>query len=391
MGWVAEYVSAMNHTLALLVVVAALSAGDHALPDPLRFADGGVVAMADWPRRRAELLEVFTREVYGRAPLGRPADLAFTVVDTKAGVMEGAAVRKRIRISYSGPGGKGGIDLLLFVPTKRTGPVPCALLISNRPASENLDPEREAKTGFWPAEGIIAHGWAAAAFQVADVDPDKDDGFKDGVHGIFDAPPRAPDAWGTIAAWAWGASRCVDYLVSDADLDPKRIAVVGHSRGGKTALWCGAQDERVALTVSNDSGCGGAAISRGKQGESIARINKAFPHWFCSNYKNWNGREAEAPFDQHELVALIAPRLAYIASASEDTWADPAAEFGAGVAASPVWALLGARGLVADGMPGPEQPRHDGRIGYHLRTGKHDLTAYDWERFLDFADRHLGQ
>jgi hypothetical protein len=381
----------MNRTAILVLVAAALSAGEGSLPDPLRFADGSAVAAADWPRRRAELLEVFTREVYGRAPVGRPADLAFTVVDTKPGMMDGAAVRKRVRISYSGPGGKGGIDLLLFVPAKHHGPVPCALLISNRPADENLDPERQTRKGFWPAEAIVARGWAAAAFQVGDVDPDKDDGFKDGVHGIFDTPPRPADAWGTIAAWAWGASRCIDYLVGDGELDPKRIAVVGHSRGGKTALWCGAQDERVALTVSNDSGCGGAAISRGKQGETVARINAAFPHWFCANYRRWGGREAEAPFDQHELVALIAPRLAYIASASEDAWADPAAEHASGVAASPVWALLGGRGLVSDALPAPEQPRHEGRIGYHLRTGKHDLTAYDWGCFLDFADRHCAE
>lgn len=381
----------MIRTAALLAFATVLIAGDVALPDPLRFMDGGVVAAGEWPRRRAELQEVFSREVFGRAPLGPPADISFTLVDTKAGMMNGAAVRKRVRIGYSGPGGKGGIDLLLFVPTKRAGPAPCALLICNRPAGANLDPERAAVTGFWPAEALVARGWAAAAFHVADVDPDKDDGFKDGVHGIFDTPPRAADAWGTLAAWAWGASRCVDYLIGDTDLDPRRIAVVGHSRGGKTALWCGAQDARVALTISNNSGCSGAAISRGKQGEDIARITAAFPHWFCANYKRWSGREAEMPFDQHELIALIAPRLAYIASASDDAWADPAAEFRSGVAASPVWTLLGARGLVADGMPPPEQPRHDGRIGYHLRTGKHDLTAYDWERFLDFADRHLGR
>lgn len=226
----------MIRTSILLIFASVLVAGDSALPDPLRFADGSPVTAADWPRRRAELLEVFTREVYGRVPVGRPADLAFSVVDTKADAMDGMAVRKRIRVTYSGPGGKGGIDLQLFVPVKRVGPVPCALLISNRPASENLDPERAAKTEFWPAEAIIARGWAAAAFQVADLDPDKDGGFKDGVHGIFDTPPRAPDAWATIAAWAWGASRCVDYLVSDANIDPKRIAVVGLSRGGKTAL-----------------------------------------------------------------------------------------------------------------------------------------------------------
>jgi dienelactone hydrolase len=377
--------------LLLAAFCGTLPALDPALPDPLVASDGSPVRSIEaWAGRRAELLELFRREVYGRAPVERPADLVFTVVATTPGMMEGAATRKQVRIAWSGPGGKGGIDLLLFVPAKRAAPAGCFLLICNRDR-DNIDPTRAQKKPFWSAEELIARGYAAAAFHVADVDPDKDDGFKDGVHGVFDPPgqPRGGDAWGTIAAWAWGASRVLDYLVTDADLDARRIAVVGHSRGGKTALWCGAQDARVALTVSNDSGCTGAAISRGKEGESIAKINAGFPHWFAANYKRWNGRENELPVDQHELIALCAPRLVYIASASEDAWADPKAEFRSCVAASPVWALHGRQGIAATAMPGVEQPVHGGSIGYHLRTGKHDLTAYDWQCFMDFADRHL--
>ncbi len=208
------------------------------------------------------------------------------------------------------------------------------------------------------------------------------------MHAIFDQK-RSADSWGTIAAWAWGASRAMDYLQTDRDVDAARVAVVGHSRGGKAALWCGAEDERFALVISNDSGSTGAAIARQKKGESVARINSAFPHWFCENYKKYAGKEDELPVDQHELVALMAPRLVYVASASEDSWADPRSEFLACVMAEPVYKLFGLRGVGADQMPRPGAPLHGGSIGYHLRTGGHNLTPYDWDRFLDFADKHM--
>ncbi|MBW3637647.1 MAG: prolyl oligopeptidase family serine peptidase, partial [Armatimonadetes bacterium] len=292
--------------------------------------------------------------------------------------------------SFSGPGGQGAINVLLFVPNRITGAAPCFVLINNRGA-KHTDPTRQVQSPFWPAEDLIARGYAAAVFENADVDPDVDDGFKNGVHGVFDArdKPRAGDAWGTIAAWAWGASRVMDYLQTDAQIDARRVALVGHSRGGKTALWAGAQDERFALVVANNSGSTGAALARGKQGEKIAKINAGFPHWFTANYKKFGDKENELPVDQHQLLSLIAPRLLYIASATEDAWADPEAEFASGVAASPVYELFGRKGLSRNSLPKPETPLLDGHIGYHLRTGKHDLTPYDWARFMDFADRHL--
>jgi pimeloyl-ACP methyl ester carboxylesterase len=335
------------------------------------------------------LVELFRHHVYGRAPVGRPEGMTINITETASGVMGGLADRRQLHLAWKGPGGEGGMNVLVFVPTKREKPVGCFLMICNRPA-ENIDPTREKKSPFWPAEQMIARGYAIAAFSNADIDPDKDDGFKDGVHGVFDAPgkPRADDAWATIAAWAWGASRAIDALVDQPGIDASRIAVVGHSRGGKTSLWCGAQDERVALTISNDSGCTGAAISRGKEGERIAKINSGFPHWFATTYKQWNDRENDMPFDQHELIASIAPRLVYVASASDDAWADPKQEFRSCVMASPVWSLFGQTGFTATTFPAPESPINDGRIGYHLRTGKHDLTEYDWMRFADFADKH---
>jgi dienelactone hydrolase len=380
----------MRTVLLLTAAIGFALGGDSALPDPLVTGDGKrVTTAAEWPARRAELVELFAHHVYGRAPVGRPDGMTITVTEAASGVMGGTADRRQLRLGWKGPGGEGGMNVVLFVPTKREKPVGCFLLICNRPA-ENIDPTREKKSPFWPAEQVIARGYAIAAFDNAEIDPDKHDDFKNGVHGVFDEPgkTRAADAWATIAAWAWGASRAIDALVEQPGIDAKRIAVVGHSRGGKTALWCGAQDERVALTISNNSGCTGAAISRGKGGERIARINTAFPHWFTTTYKQWNERENELPFDQHQLLASIAPRLVYVASATEDAWADPKAEFRACVEAAPVWALFEQRGFPVTTFPAPESPLHDGRIGYHLRTGKHDLTEYDWMRFADFADKH---
>ncbi len=359
------------------------------LPDPLVTSAGERVVSADqWRRqRRPEILELFRQHVYGRAPIGRPQDLQFEVFDEAADAMEGKATRKQVRIRYGGPGGEGFMRLVLFIPNT-VAPAPCFLLICNR-GWENIDPTRKVKSPFWPAEEIVAKGFAAAAFHYADLAPDNADSWTNGVIGLF--PSQVADEgsrWGAVAAWAWGASRAMDYLEQDARIDKRRVAVVGHSRGGKTALWAGAEDERFAMVVSNDSGSTGAALARGKTGERVRDINRAFPHWFCANYKRYNDRENELPVDQHMLAALIAPRLLYISSATEDAWADPKSEFLTAVHATPVFALLGTQGLETDRMPDPEHPLHAGAIGYHLRRGEHNLTAYDWARFMDFAAAH---
>lgn len=360
--------------------------GTASLPDVLAASTGTVRTTTAWPARRTEILELFRQHVYGRSP-GRPANLRFDVVQTDPRAMAGAATLKRVAIVSAQAGREHRFELTLFLPNARPGRVPAFLLLNNRPAT-NTDPTRREQSGFWPAEQIIQAGYAIAAIQNNELAPDDKDRFRDGVIRIFegDAPASRPaDAWGAIAAWAWGASRAMDYFVTDPRIDASRVAVVGHSRGGKAALWAGAEDDRFALVVSNESGEGGAALSRRWYGETVARINASFPHWFNGTYKTYAGRETALPVDQHMLLALAAPRALYVASADEDLWSDPRGEFLALAHTSPVYALWKDPTIATDAMPGLEQPLVVGRRGYHVRRGAHNLTPYDWAQFTAFA------
>ncbi|MCZ6672614.1 MAG: prolyl oligopeptidase family serine peptidase, partial [Verrucomicrobia bacterium] len=301
----------------------------YTLPDLLKLADGSkVVDAVGWQsQRRPEIIELFRKHAYGRAPVGRPKGMTFNVYDHDPNAMGGLATRKQIEINFSGSEDSLKMNLVVFIPNKVEGPAPSFLLISHR-GIENLDPTRETKSGLWPAEEMVGRGYVAAAFYAGDLDEDEFDEFKDGVHAQFDKPgPRPVDAWGTLAAWAWGASRAMDYFETVDEIDHRRVGVVGHSRGGKTSLWAGARDERFALVVSNSSGCGGAALSRRKIGNPVDILNRKHPHWYCENYRQYDSKEETMPFDQHMLLALVAPRLLYVASASDDLWADPRGEF----------------------------------------------------------------
>ena len=387
------------------------------LPDVLRMQDGTpVTTRKQWEqKRRPELLRLFEEHVYGRMP-GRPGKMTFDPIESDGGALGGRATRKQVRIRFGAGEDAPGIDLLIYIPNHAKRPVPGFLglnffgnhsihpdpgIVLSRSWMRNDETHRtvqnratEASRGTssarWPVERIIERGHALAAIYYGDIDPDFHDGFKNGVHPLIDSAngERSGDAWGAVCAWAWGLSRGLDYMERDADIDAKRIAVIGHSRLGKTALWASAADERFAVAISNDSGCGGAALSRRCVGETVWRINNSFPHWFCRNFRQYDNNEGALPVDQHQLIALIAPRPVYVASAEGDLWADPRGEFLSTLHADPVYRLLGTEGLPAKEMPAVDQPVV-GRIGYHVRTGKHNLAPYDWEQYLDFMDRHV--
>jgi len=390
-GWDRHPMKPMLLSLMMLIMITPGMARCAPLPDPLITGEREkVTSIAQWQeKRRPEILELFRENVYGRAPIERPDSLRFDIMQIDKAAMNGRATLKLINICFPGPRGEGKITLVLFIPNDAVKPAPGFILICHRHRN-NIDPTREDQSPFWPAERIVARGYMAAAFHTSDVAPDMPGLFHESVHRIFgaDDDDRASDTWGAIAAWGWGASRAMDYFMTDQDIDHQRIAVVGHSRGGKAALWCGAEDERFALVVGNNSGCTGAALARRKSGERVADINKRFPHWFSANYHQFNRRERRLPVDQHQLIALMAPRLVYVASASRDAWADPQGEFLACVHAAPVYQLFGLQGLETNELPKAGRPLHAGHIGYHLRKGRHNLTEYDWDRFMDFADRH---
>ena len=389
----------------------------YTLPDPLTTIAGKKVTDAEtWTsERRPELLSLFESEVYGKAP-GRPEGLHFEVLSEDRYTLGNMATRREIAVYFT-ESDAHFMTILLYIPNKRTDAVPVFLglnfkgnhTICDDPlvteSVSRIKPREEGGSevrakGFpraaaasrWPVEMLIANGYGLATLYRGDIDPDYDDGFQNGVHPLFYREGQtkpAPDEWGTIAAWAWGLSRAMDYLETDEDVDASRVAVIGHSRHGKTALWAAAVDPRFAMAVSNDSGCGGAALSRRCYGETVARINSLFPHWFCGNFKQYSGNEAALPVDQHELIALIAPRPVYIASAVEDRWADPKGEFLAGVHATPVYELFGLEGLSGTELPQTDAPVLSGHIGHHVRSGDHDITLYDWRQFVKFADKHL--
>ena len=369
------------------------------VPELMRTAKGvEVKTVADWEKvRRPELFDIFMLNEYGVRPAAAEdrSRVSFKVTDASE-AMDGKAIRKLVKITYKGPCGTLTFPATAFIP-KSAKPAPAFLLICNRSAKTNggknpIDPTRAVKSTFWPAEEIVARGYAAITFFNGDVAPDeKRARCRRGVFPcVEDVKKRNAESWATLSAWAWGASRVMDWIETEPLIDASRVAVVGHSRGGKTALLAGVTDKRFAMACSNDSGCSGAKLNHIDlpASEHISQIIKNFPHWFCRNYAKYIGKEMTMPFDQHEFIALVAPRLVAIASATEDSWAGQRGEWFAGRLASPAWELYGKKGLVESVYPEPEKPQQTGCISYHLRTGKHNLTDYDWKCYMDFADRH---
>lgn len=387
----------------------------YTLPELLTAKDGKTISSSkQWDKtRRNEILMDFQRFVYGKIPEGAVETRTQIIKETDA--LNGKATLKEVRMTFSRNNHQISMDILLFLPkSKKKAPLFVGLnfygnhtilddpnislassWIRNNEAFGIIDNKAtEASRGVrhsrWPVEKIIDRGYGLATIYYGDIDPDVND-FSDGIHTLFYGSGQmhpAKDQWGSISGWAWGLSRAMDYFETDKAIDNKRIALMGHSRIGKTALWAGAMDERFAIVISNDSGCGGAALSRRKIGETVGKINSSFPHWFCDNFNDYSNNENALPIDQHMLIALMAPRPVYVASAEGDRWADPRGEFLSAYHAGEVYRLFGLDGLPSDKMPEVNQPiMHS--VGYHIRTGKHDVTDFDWESYMDFADMHF--
>jgi hypothetical protein len=397
------------------------------LTDPLKTTDGRKVDSEKmWNEvRRPELLKLFETEMFGELPcealrfgnaaMGGICPAIKTLANSDPFAFNGKGTRHQIRISFS----KGEenptdsspkIDVLIYMPNNVKGKVP-AFLGLNFQGNHTVDDDPGIKLGMvwknkelvpateeergnqkdrWQIEKVLDRGYAVATAYYQDIEPDFDGGSKFGIRKLFDQKGESDEA-NAIATWAWGLSVIKMCAVGrdGINIDPQKIIVHGHSRLGKTALWAGADNPTFAMVISNNSGCGGAALTRREYGETVHRINTTFPHWFCGNFKKYNLDVNSLPFDQHELIALIAPRPVYIASAVEDQWADPKGEFLSGLYADPVYRLLGTDGIAGvTEMPEVNKPV-GGTIGYHIRTGKHDVTEYDWEQFLNFADKHF--
>ena len=358
------------------------------LPDLLTLNNGQQVKDAvQWTEeRRAEILEIFAQEMYGHIP-ARPAGLHFKQMSEEV-VYNGLGLRKVVRI-YLDEAEQHWFDVLIHLPKNAKKPVPMFAGLNFKGNDATLDERAGSR---WPYELILKEGFGVATAWRDAIEPDgKDSKIEEAVSVCKDGGVRAwynPGGdWGAISAWAWGLSCIYDYLATDKAVDASRIAVIGHSRLGKTSLWAGANDTRFAMVVSNCSGCCGAAISRRVIGENFARIATSFPHWFTRAFDKYMNKEADFPADQHSLVALAAPRPLYIASATEDLWADPKGEWLAAVEVAPVYKLFGKTGVKSI-YPAPDSPDMDGTVAYHVRTGKHDITAYDWQQYLDFAQKH---
>ena len=333
-----------------------------------------------WPQRKAEIVALFSQHVYGHTP----AVVCDNIVcrHQEHLLLANDCVKDSYMLFFTAGTNTHSMRFHVYTPAAHSAPLPCVLMLN--PFSHNADVPHSAQRTYnhLPYDLILAEGYAAVAIEVDDLGVDDAQQFANGLLQL--APRTGESGWGAIGMWAWGASRVIDWLCTQAAFDGEKIAVMGCSRAGKTALWCAAQDARVSLVISNVSGCTGAALTRGKQGEHIRDITKQFPHWMCEKYATYAEQEDALPVDQHMLLAACAPRPLYVSSAIEDDWADPCKEFEACVLAGEAYRALGASGLSCEDFPSVDHPVQGGDIAYHVRTGAHGCTVYDWQQYLNF-------
>ncbi len=386
------------------------SVGSYTLVEPLQLPKNKrITTQADWENRRKYWLDLFSGHVYGKTPT-QPVTLHASIHHENREALKGRAIRKQISLHFVEYPQLPPVELVLYIPAKATKPVPVFMglnfcgnhcittepdvplverwvgnaignvSINNRATQQS----RGMQARRWPIDTILARGYALATAYYGDIEPDHPAGWQTSIRSVLGDSAKA-DNWGAVGAWAWGMSRIMDHLQTDSLLDAKRVIIMGHSRLGKAALWAAAQDTRFAGVIANESGEGGAALSRRNYGETVGRINTAFPHWFAPRYKDYNENVSALPVDQHILLALLAPRPLYVASAQEDRWSDPNGEFLGTKAAESVYALYGKQGLGATSIPSVNTAIGS-TISYHVRTGVHDVTDFDWWQFLQFAD-----
>lgn len=365
----------------------------YTLPDPLVLANGTRVRDAEtWRRqRRPEIIRLYEAEIFGRVPASAPK-VTWRVAETDAAGRGGAVAIKRIAGTIGDAPGAPPILLTLYTPPKATARVPI-ILLANFGGGAGAAPAANLPSGEPPvAAEILARGWGYATIAYQDIQPDRANSLNEGVIAVARTPgqPATPGEWGAISAWAWGVSRAIDYLETDVSVDAKRIALQGHSRLGKTALWAAANDMRIAAVFSSCAGEMGSALSRRDWGETVDDMAQNFPWWFAGTFQRWAGRWDEMPVDAHMLIALSAPRPVFLTGGTADQWADPVGEYLAAVAAGPVYRLLGKKDLgVAGARPPLDTPVTRGDIGWHYHTGAHAATPADWRAFLVFLDKYF--
>jgi hypothetical protein len=382
----------------------------YTLPDPLVMANGERVTSADqWLKaRRPEILKVYREEIYGRVPEGAPR-VTWEAGETDPAARGGTAVMKRL-VGRMGDRPDGPrMNMTLYLPARANDRVPVLLNLTfgfgtRGPAAgkaASKKDETKAKpaiakkaVGFDFVGEVLGRGWGYASLNYGEIQPDRADRWTEGVIGLTLRPGQArpaPDEWGTISAWAWGVSRAIDHLEADPAVDPRSIAITGASRLGKTVLWAGAQDERVAAVFSVVPGEMGASLIRRDWGETLDDMAQNFPWQFAGNLSKWAGKWDELPVDQHMLIALCAPRPVYVNGGLTDQWSDPKGEFLALVAAGPVYRLLGAKDLGNSELPPLDQPVTEGDLAFHYHSSGHTAVPADWKAFLDFAERHFRE